>query len=244
MTNPNWGLLNRDGGFQNALSQGYQMGSALKQRREEKELNNALAAYDPANPESWRDVAKVDPRTGIQLRGQQQQAQAQQMEQRRADMPMLAKLLETATDEASWQRNRQIAQQYGIDISSAPQQFDPAWRDQQLMTLKAISTPEGMEALSSAGKVAADMGFKPGTPEYNDMVRQVWTESQSKPYVVGGETRLYTPRMGAQAKAQIIPQKPAGMTDDQIWAQAHEAVRNGANADDVFRQLQAWGMQP
>lgn len=38
--------------------------------------------------------------------------------------------------------------------------------------------------------------------------------------------------------------KPSGMTDQQIWAQAHEAVRNGADVNEVFRRLQSWGMNP
>lgn len=208
---PNWSLAggaNRD--FQNALAMGMQMGTMARQAQDRRELKNALVAYDPANPDTLKPVMEANPEIGFRLRQEQQremarrqEAEQQAMRDRRADIPMLTRLLETATDEQTWQRNRAIAQQYDVDISGAPEQFDQGWRDQQLMTLKAISTPEGQEALSSAGKVAADMGYKPGTPEYNQVVRQVWTESQSKPYVVGGETRLYTPRMGAMGGSDI-----------------------------------------
>lgn len=43
---------------------------------------------------------------------------------------------------------------------------------------------------------------------------------------------------------QIIPTRPPNMTDDQLMTQAHEAVRKGVNVEQVFRQLQAWGVNP
>lgn len=45
-------------------------------------------------------------------------------------------------------------------------------------------------------------------------------------------------------KPAIITQRPAGKTDAQLFSEAHEAVRKGANVDEVFRQLQAWGVNP
>lgn len=82
MTQINWGLA-QGNGFQNALAQGYQLGSNIRQRREETEYKNALANYDPANPDSLKDVMRVDPRLGIQLR---RDTAAQEQAARKADI--------------------------------------------------------------------------------------------------------------------------------------------------------------
>lgn len=50
--------------------------------------------------------------------------------------------------------------------------------------------------------------------------------------------------IGGQARpAKIIPQRPQGATDQQLFDQARQAVESGANVDDVFRQLRAWGVK-
>lgn len=201
----NWGLAQGSNSFQNAFGTGLQVGQTIKRNEEEKQVKNALAAYDPANPETLKPIMQADPRLGLQLRGQQAQQAEAQADARRADLPLITRLVETSTDEASYQRNRATAQQYGVDTSTLPQQFDPAWRDQQLMSLKALQDPSKAEALSTAGKQAIDMGYRPGTPEFNKAVQEIWTAGESKPYVVGGETRLYQPRIGGQGGAVDIP---------------------------------------
>jgi len=44
--------------------------------------------------------------------------------------------------------------------------------------------------------------------------------------------------------APSAPQRPQGMSDEQLRQQALEAVRNGAPIDQVFARLQSWGVQP
>lgn len=202
MTNPNWGLLDNGSGFQNALAQGYQFGSAIKQRREEKELNNALASYDPANPESWRDVAKVDPRTGIQLRGQQmeyeqrnrkaeqeaQEAQLKAQEAGRKQMTQMAQLLNQATPE-NYQQILGVAGQMGFDVSKVPQAYDPAWVESQKMIVEAFVKDDG-QTISGIARELQDAGYQPGTPEFNDAMRGVINNKYASEYVdQGGNTR-------------------------------------------------------
>jgi hypothetical protein len=158
----NWGAL-QGGGVQNALASGLQMGQIARQNRQENEL-----------------MALQERRQGLAEQQASAQAQQQQWQQRRADLPMMVRLLESATDDATYQRNMGVAQQYGIDVSNLPQQFDPAWRDQQLSTMKLLSTPEGQSALSTIGKEVADMGFQPGTPEFSAKVSELWTATQSR----------------------------------------------------------------
>lgn len=200
----NWGAL-QGGGFQNALAQGIQMGQMAGQARREREVQNALAQFDPSNPDTLKPVMQADARIGMQLRGQMQQAQAAQAQAeaeaakaRRADLPMLTRLLETATDEASYQRNLGVARQYGIDTSTLPQNFAPAWRDEQLATMKLLSTPEGREALSTAGKIAADMGLQPGTPEFAAETKRIFIAQQNKTlsYQPGGNAVSFNPYTG------------------------------------------------
>lgn len=76
----NWGLAGNSGGFQSALAQGLQLGQAAGQAQRQRSLNNALADFDPTNPDTLKPVMKEDPRVGMQLRGQMQQQQAAQME--------------------------------------------------------------------------------------------------------------------------------------------------------------------
>lgn len=201
----NWGLA-QGGGFQNALAMGMQMGAQAREAKERKEYRNALAQYDPNNPETIKPIMEVDPRTGLHLQQQAQRAQAQQTEQRRADLPMMTRLLEHAAQgPEQWQQARGLAQQYGIDVSGLPEQFDPEWAQSQAQTMKLLATPEGQEALSTAGKQAVDMGFQPGTPDFQAKVTEIWQQNGAIPYTDSeGATRLYIPgRNGVRTSQQI-----------------------------------------
>src|SRR5690606_18791919 len=128
--------------------------------------------------------------------------------QRRADLPLMERLLTFAQDEGTYQQARQVAGEYGIDVSQLPPTFDPAWRDQQLQTVKLLNSPQGQEALSNAGKQTVDAGLQPGTPGYSAAVRQIVTASMAQPYMGSqGETRLYTPDVfGGGGQVQGGPQ--------------------------------------
>ncbi len=205
-------------GFQNALLLGQQSGNNImqafqqgRQMAEQREYRNALAQFDPSKPETLNAVMQVRPEVGLQLRGQVQQQQAlaaaaqqKAAEARRADLPTMIKLLETATDEQTYQRNVGAARQFGIDTSTLPQTFDPAWRDSRLQVMKAIATPEGQEVLSTAGKQAADEGFRPGTPEFQARTKEIWQQSGAIPYTgENGETRLYVPGRGVPTQQPV-----------------------------------------
>lgn len=224
----NW---NMGGPQNNALAYfqfGNQLGTQVRERQDERKKNEALAKVmtrnpgqtpgigdgDPRLPQNieretaMNDLMRLDPRTALQVRQMQreesrvaQEQQQKQTEQRRADIPLIGRLLDHATDETTYQQARQVAGQYGIDVSQLPEAYDPAWVEQTKQTVKVLSDPAKLEALSAAGKIAADMGFKPGTPEYNAKVGEIWTASEAKPYVVGGETKLYQPKIGGPGQA-------------------------------------------
>lgn len=81
-----WGLLNNGGGFQNALMQGYQFGSHMKQRQQEKEreqaTDNAYRGMIAGDPNAVNALAQVDPRAAYQMKaGQDQNMQAERERQ-------------------------------------------------------------------------------------------------------------------------------------------------------------------
>jgi hypothetical protein len=181
----NWQL----GGGNNALQMfgiGAQMGQNLVDRREAREDRNALL-----------DMRRQEMEARTAERAAQQQQQ--QTQQRRADLPLMERLLTYAQDEGTYQQARQIAGQYGVDTAGLPETFDPAWRDQQLQTVKLLNTPQGQEALSTAGKIAMDMGFRPGTPEFSAKVNELW-QAES--------TRFLATQPGGGV-ASIAPGQPA-----------------------------------
>jgi hypothetical protein len=212
----NWNL----GGGNNALQMfgvGAQMGQNLVDRREAREDRNALLQMRQQ---------EMDARAAERAQAQQRQ----QQEQRRADLPLMERLLTMSQDESSYQQARQVAGQYGIDVSGLPPTFDPTWRDQQLQTVKLLNTPQGQEALSTAGKIAADEGYRPGTPEFGARVNQIWQAESTKflatqpgggvASIVPGQRAQFViqPNDGSQpagAPASGVPALPPGFVLDE-----------------------------
>jgi hypothetical protein len=81
-----------------------------------------------------------------------------------------------------------------------PPTFDPTWRDQQLQTVKLLNTPQGQEAISTAGKIAVDMGLRPGTPEFAAKVTELWRAESTRFLATqpGGGVASIAPGQSAQ----------------------------------------------
>lgn len=202
MSGINWGL-GQQGGVQNALAMGMSMGQQAREARERKERRNALATY-AANPtkEGVAGLAQYAPEFAMQEGQRFRAEEAAQQQKQQADMGTVRKLLRFA--KANPMQALQAAQQMGIDVSKLPQPSDPnfqGWVDQQLFITDALERPEGVEALSTAGKIAADMGFKPGTPEHADRTREIFLAESAKPYTnAQGGTSLYIPQLGGSGQ--------------------------------------------
>lgn len=205
----------------NAFTEAFALGSQVGARIRERRADNALAAYVSAMPQggivatpeqqqasqqAYANLAKYNPQGALQVRAWEQQNEARQQAQQRADLPYVGRLLNTVTDEASYQRARNIASQNGLDLSSAPQQYDPAWVDDQKARVQLFGTPEGRQALSTAGKEAVDAGNPEGTPEFYAFVRNrlAAADRRTIPLQPGGSVAEYDPATG-QARIVIAP---------------------------------------
>lgn len=236
MTNPNWGLAYQ-GGFQNALAQGLQMGGMIRQRRmqeeeqrrrreadaREAEGRNALADY-AVNPsdEGFAAAVRYDPRTAFAVRGQarqDQQAQAQAERQRLADM---AKIARRATDQQSYEQVLSVAQQLGVDTSQAPPQFDPNWVEEQARIFEFFSDEKS--DLPGIAKELEAAGYEPGTPEFQNALKQVINSKYASDYVdqQGNTRRRSVLNLGGQQQVQDGATATNPQTGEKI------IFRNGA----------------
>lgn len=211
----NWGNNSALAGFQNALALGADIGSAIRKGRED----SALAAYmTTPGDDTGAALMKINPEMALQAQGLVQQRGAAAAKARQEQdqsgfegLQRVGRLLDGVSDEQTYQRARMLAQQNGIDVSKVPANYDPDWVNGQREFIQKMQDPKQREALSTAGKQAVDMGYTPGTPEFGKVVQQLWQAGEAKPYVVGGETRLYKPTLSGVKPAQ---QPVVGMIED------------------------------
>lgn len=207
----NWGMAGN--GAANALSmfqQGQQMGAQAGQNEQDRALKKGLADYamNP-NDAGLAEIMRRNPEMGMKLQERAAQQQQAQREQQRAKLMDVAKLFDDSVDEPSYQENRQLAQRLGIDVTDAPPNFDPAWVKENGAIMRfAADKPE---ALSAMGKQAADAGYQPGTPEFNNYVKQLALAEATKtiPYTDGGGVAGYNSMTGQTQN--IITPNPGGM---------------------------------
>lgn len=108
--------------------------------------------------------------------------------------------------------------------------------------------PSEAQISGKAREITEATGFAVGSPEHRQLMQQYLSQPQlmSTPAGIVQIAGLLFPESiqpQAAPQARILPQRPPGLTDDELFAKAREAVESGANADDVFRQLEAWGVQ-
>ena len=214
--------------FSNALLSGFNTGREMKRQ---DGLNNALAGYleNPGNPGALSEIARYDAPAAMQLQQRQAQqakaqaeAQAAQQQAGREQMLITGKLLNSAVDEGSYQQSLAAAKQYGIDVSKAPPQYDPAWVQQQRMIVDAFSKDEG-QSISGIARELSDAGYKPGTPEFADAMRGVINNKYASEYVddQGNTRRRSALNLGAQPPA---PSPQASSPQGQQYQGPHMTV--------------------
>ena len=154
----------------------FQQGRQVKEQRDAKE---AMAAYAVNPNESGLNaLAQYDPKFVVETKqaqaGAQQKSQAEQLQ-------VMGRLLEEVTPE-TYTQALNVAQRYGIDISQAPQQYDPNWVGEMRMLTRA-ATKDGGQQISGIARELIDAGYKPGTPEFETALRGVISNKYASEYV-------------------------------------------------------------
>jgi len=203
MTQINWGL-GQGGGFQNALAQGYQLGSHIKQRREEGEQRNALAQYATnPTPEGLGALAQYAPEFVIRERERmQQQEQAAQQSGAEGVSQFRPVLEQVQQNPAMWPQARAAAIAGGIDASRIPEAYDPNWVSGQLLFVRAAE--DG--SLPSIARELQVAGIDVETPQGQQVLRNVIEGHYATEYVdPEGNTRRRSP-----FSLPSVQQAPAG----------------------------------
>lgn len=214
----NWNLLQMPD-----IGQAFQQGQEM---RRQSDGRNALAAY-AANPneQSLNALSPYNPQFVVQTKRQDQQFQLEQQKLQQKShgeqMQVLGKLIAPVKDEASYQQALAAARQGGLDVSTAPPSFDPAYIGRTKMLVDAYNK-DGGKAISAAGQQALDLGYQRDTPGFAQVVAQILEAGQAKPYVVGGETRLYRPNF-----------TPAPQQPQQATAQPQQILQNAAQTRTI-----------
>ena len=207
MTQINWSL-GQGNSFQNALAQGFQIGSQIKQQREQTAQRNALAEY-ARNPSEGGLNALADfaPEFVLQERARMQQGQAQAQQRGYEGIAQFRPVLEQVqANPALWGQARQTAIQSGIDASRIPEQYDPAWVQGQL--LFAQSAEDG--SLPTIARELQVAGIDVATLEGQQVLRQViegryateYTDDQGN---VRRQSLFNLPPVGGPQQAPVNP---------------------------------------
>lgn len=213
----NWSLLGQPVDVAGAVQHGYQYGSALRQRQQEEArreefTNSAFAAIDPqsgavdpvAMRSAFRGAGDIQGALGFE-RDQAAAAQQHQTEIRER-ATTLARLLDAAVDEPTYQQGLQTAQQLGIDVSGAPPQFDPNFVARQRMIVREfIDQPDHLTAFQQ--ELAAG-GIAPGSAEYRSMLEHRYNQPRYYPLPPGGRLELDPGYSGPVQENRATPAPP------------------------------------
>jgi hypothetical protein len=220
--NPLDGLMAPDLGaqWQNAIMSGMEFARQTKAR-------SALAAY-AQNPsmESAAGVIQHDPIMGLNLRrdeearmAAEQRAQAQQAGAQREQAMKMAQLLDTVTDEQSYQQARQTAEYLNFDLSRVPPNFDPQWVDMQKRIVSSF-LEDGDDSLPTLAQELQAVGVDLRTPEGQEAMRRTIEGKYAGTYVDG---------QGQVRQRPIFNQQKPSPPPEAI-----EALRKGVGTPEQF----------
>jgi hypothetical protein len=212
---PNWGLS----GGNNALAmfqQGVNMGNAVFQRKDEADYRKQQLAHQQ----------KQEERQGAEFAASQEERAGKAKKEQQGQIATMAKLLGHAKDEPTYQQSLSAARQLGMNVDSAPANFDPDWVGQQQMIVAAFQQ-DGGQRISGIAQELKDAGVDLNSSEGQQLMRQRIAARDSKPFNVGpgegrydidpatGQPRTIIAPYGAPAAAGgAIPPPPPGFTLD------------------------------
>lgn len=199
-------------------------------------IGGGLGANAPdAQPDmsgDWAILAKNNPQMFMQLQQQQRAQAAAQAKAQQEQFATAAKLLEGVTDEATYRQRLGAARQMGIDVSRVPQNYDPQWVQQTTQMFRLLS--DKPDSISGIARELQDAGYKPGTPEFEQAMRDVISSKYASDYVdeQGNTRRRSVLSFGApQAAPMAAPQAQQGgpeLTFEQVQGAVNGLGREGA----------------
>lgn len=194
-----------------------------------------------------RSATRSGRRAGLtpqQVMGQLQQQKVAELQNRMVVDQQRAKM-------AQEQQTRAIRKQ--IRASLTPQQqaeFDllPDAAVEGLISkrLESQLVPTEDKQSQMARQITEATGFKVGSPEHQALMQQYLSQPQlmSTPAgIVQIAGIMFPKKTQPEPPTRIIPDRPAGLTDNDLIQRAREAIEGGADVNDIFRQLKAWGVK-
>lgn len=169
----NWSALGAPIDVASAVRRGFEHGSALRERQEERSRRDtfqrsAFAAYDPqtgqVNAPAMRSAfaGAGDIEGALRFDAQQAQRAASARQAESSRLGQLARLADQATPQ-NWTQIREAATQLGINAEQIPEAYDEQWLSRQRLMLRAMSDPEEMTTFQ---RDAAAAGYEPGSDGY------------------------------------------------------------------------------
>ena len=198
--------------------------------------NRALTDYaqNPNDPNALNALAPFKPDYVVQQKQamaakQQEQADLARKQMIERTQQITNMLRAVKNDPSQYQSVRQAAIGIGIPANTIPENYDPAWVDQQMIQAAAFQEPKAMEAMSQYGKIAIDRGLRPGTPEFADFVGQAWQADQVKtiPYTAGGGVAGFNP-VTQQTNTIIAPNDGGHPVGTPVGQPAPAGIPQGA----------------
>lgn len=238
----NWNLLQNvdvGGAFQKGMEQG-----------RERQAENALAAYvqNPQDANAFSVLAQRAPKLAYQVRGDQQDADLKRAKFQQAGRAAQMKEAEIAAqfidkvapDGSNYPQVLQAARMAGVDVSTAPATFDPQWVGSQRIIMKAFTKdPDG---LTSEAKNLAQLGYKPGTPEFQVELAKALNAKYAQPYIgQDGSTKVRTPNLVPAGQAPQAGISANAQQAAPILRQAMQAKT--ITREDVARVSGSFGAQ-
>ncbi len=209
-------------------------------------------AYDPntgqLDPAKVRQayVATGDVEGALKFDAQQAEAQKGKLETALKQIEVASQLLGSATDQASYTAALQRAQQFGIDVSKEPQQFDPAYVQQQLAM--------GLNAKEKLEQQWKGLNFQLEQAKFGNQVQQQNIDNQFQAANLGvaqGNLGLrqaefaLSQQKAAADMAGIIPTRQArkAETDLRKEFEALPEIKSFRDVVSSYRQIRAASQQ-
>jgi hypothetical protein len=147
---------------QNAL-QGYLQGGNI--------TAEGLAQHDPKLAMDWRESQSKVTKDAADTQLKGAQTQASQLEAARKKIDMTLQVLSGARDQQSYAQGVQMLQANGIDVSTIPPQFDPAFV--QTAAQQALSVKERLDALDASERRKLTASGQAETARHNQTSERI-----------------------------------------------------------------------